>query len=670
MNTAVTASAPASLNAPAFLTGAALAFWGWQTGNLLVGVLLGLALEGLRALRLRIDLGVAEHSTIADLSTVGFVLLAVLLAANRGIGAGILEAFMWQPVALAPIIAAQLVTADRRIPLSALFRYMRKLRRERPDIRDPAVDVSAVYVALALFAAGAANQRGPEYYVAVVIGTACLLYAALPRSRFDRPRLAAGALLLGAAAALGHAGHVGLSELQLLLVDWVLDLNMRRMDADPYRTRTELGSLGRLKKYDAVVLRVYADEKDAARIQLLHRGSYNTYVAGTWVARGAQMENLESEADNETWILERTPAQDAHAGPAPFKVRMAARFEAGRALLPLPAGTTRITSFPANQVRRNALGAVHAQLGVDWANYEAQGAGGIADYAPPGAEDVAVPAEERAVLERIVAELGLRQLAPAERLRRIGRYLGGFRYSTYRERAVPAGETALGDFLLRTRAGHCEYFATAATLLARAAGVPARYATGFAAIEYSKLEGAYVVRTRHAHAWTRAWTGDRWVDLDTTPASWGVEEAEEAPFWQGFADLLRYAGFRWSQRGEFKAGDSWYALLAVLAVYLGWSVLRGRRVLREKKSVAAIRKRYPGEDSEFYAVEKSLPPRAPDETQAAWLARIHAALPAPRMRQLREALQLHQRYRFDPAGIAAAERNQLRELCRSLAAPT
>ena len=32
--------------------------------------------------------------------------------------------------------------------------------------------------------------------------------------------------------------------------------------------------------------------------------------------------------------------------------------------------------------------------------------------------------------------------------------------------------TPLADFLLRTRAGHCEYFATAATLLLRKAGIP------------------------------------------------------------------------------------------------------------------------------------------------------------------------------------------------------
>ena len=653
------------MNAPPLLVGLALSFWGWQTGHLLVGLLLGATLEGLRAIRLRLDLGVKEHSTIADLSTVGFVLLAVLLAANRGIGRGILEAFTWQPVALSPILAAQWITADRRIPLSALFRYMRKLRRAHPEIQDLPVDLSAVYAALALLAAGVANQRGPEYYIGVVAGTACLLYAARPRERREPFSLAMGALLLSAAAVLGHFGHVGLAQAQLLLFDWVLDMNMRVVDTDPYRTRTELGSLGRLKKYDAIVLRVYADEKDAARMHLLHRSSYNAYVGGTWVARGAPMENVESEADNESWKL----APDSAANRPDWRVRIATQMDAGRAMLALPPGTTRLSSLPATQLRRNVLGSVHAQLGVDWASYEAQAVPAIALYAAPAAEDTSVPAEEQAVLEQTVAELGLREVPPAERLRRIERFLAGFTYATFRERPVPKGETALGDFLVRTRSGHCEYFGTAATLLARAAGVPARYATGFSAVEYSGLEGAYVVRTRHAHAWSRAWVDGRWLDFDTTPATWAIEEASDAPPWQGLADLLRYAGFRWSQRGEFKAGDSWYAVLALLALVLAWRVLRGRRVVREEKAAEALRKHYPGEDSEFYAVEKSLPPRDAAETHTAWLKRIVSGLSVQKWKQVQEALQLHQRYRFDPEGLSRNERNHLRELCRGLAAP-
>lgn len=649
------------MNAPPVLIGAALAFWGWQSGNLLVGAGLGLALEALRALRLRIDLGAEEHSTVADLSTIGFVLLAVLLGANRGVGRGILDAFTWQPIALSPIIAAQLVSESRRVPLSALFRYMRKRRRENPALADPPVDVSAVYAGLTLLAAGVANQRGPEYYVAVVLGAGWLIFAA----RGARANLAAAGGMLAAAAAIGYAGHVGLAQLQTALFEWVFDFNLRLIDADPYRSRSELGTLGRLKKYDAVVLRMYADPKEAAALQLLHRGSYNAYAGGTWVARGAQMEDQPSLADNQTWVLETTPPESA-----PLRVRLSARFESGRTLLPLPAGSVRLLGFPASELRRNQLGAVHAKLAIDWANYEVLVRPGIALYAPPNADDEAVPPEERAVLQRVVGELGLAALAPAERLRRIERYLGGFRYSTFRERPVPDGETALGDFLTRTRAGHCEYFATAATLLARAAGVPARYATGYAAIEYSRFEGAWVVRARHAHAWTRAWVDGRWTDLDATPPAWGAEEEAEAPFWQPLADLLRYAGFRWQQRGEFRAGDSWYALLAVLGLYLGWSVLRGRKVIRDQPQAAAAKPRYPGEDSEFYAIEKALPARDAAETHGAWLLRISPGVTPGRLSGIREALDLHRRYRFDPQGLSAAERLHLRELCAALSAPS
>jgi transglutaminase-like putative cysteine protease len=584
----------------------------------------------------------------------------VLLAANSDICSGILQAFIWMPVALSPILAAQLVSTERRIPLSALFRYMRKLKRANPEIKDPPVDVSAVYAALVLLAAGVPNQRGPEYYLGVVAGAAWLLYAALPGPRRDSKSLAAGAAMLGAAAAIGYAGHIGLAQAQLALFDWVFDFNLRSVDTDPYRVRTELGSLGRLKKYDAIVLRVYAEGRDASQFQLLHRSSYNSYVGGTWVARGARMENLDSLADNETWILE--PTGEA----ALSRIRLSSRFDAGRATLPLPPGTTRLAGFPALVVERNALGSVHARLSVDWANYEAHGLARISSYSPAGDEDMAVPAEERAVLERTVEELGLRALPPAERLQRIERHLAGFDYSTFRERPVAKGETALGDFLTRTRAGHCEYFATAATLLARAAGVPARYATGYAAIEYSVLESAWVIRTRHAHAWTRAWVDGRWIDVDATPAVWGPEEASDAPYWQGLADLFRYAGFRWTQRGEFKVGDSWYAVLALLAVYLAWSVLRGRRVQREQKAAETVRLRWPGDDSEFYTVEKSLPARDPAETQAAWLERIAANLPSKKLDPVREALRLHQRYRFDPAGLPRNDRNRLRELCRAL----
>ena len=650
--------------APPFLIGAVLAFWGWQSGHLLAGIVLGIALEAPRYLKLRLELGAAEHSRIADLSTVGFVTLAALLAANGGISRGILEAFIWAPASLAPIMLAQMLSGSGRIPLSALFRYMRKLKRRNPEIRDPLVDISAVYVAMTLIATGVANVRGPAYYAGVVLAAAWALSTVRPR----HSSLAAWALMLAAGAGAGYAGQLGIAQLQSYVEDWVLGLDLLQgMDADPYRSVTEIGSIGRLKQSDAIVLRVYAAEKDAARVRLLHRASYNTWSGSAWLARETQMQAFNSEADGTTWQLTAPPP----AQPPTWRVRIAARIDNGKSLLALPAGTTRIAGLAAVTVRRNALGAVYADVGADWIQYEAEGAGGIEAYGPPSAADSILPAAERAVFEQVAAELHLRDVSTGEAVQRIERYLGGFRYSLYREHPVPRGETALGDFMTRTRSGHCEYFAAAAALLLRAAGIPSRYATGFAVIERSALEDAYVVRGRHAHAWTRAWVGGRWIDLDTTPADWFGEEAREAPFWQGLADFARWAGFRWTMRDEFKISDAWYGVLVVLAAILGWRMFGGKRVARrDERAGTDARRRYPGEDSEFYTVEKTLPARAAGETHAAWVARISPGLSPQQMENLRRALRLHQRYRFDPAGLAAPERSQLRELCRALAPQT
>ncbi|MEK6242864.1 MAG: transglutaminase domain-containing protein [Pseudomonadota bacterium] len=647
--------------APPFLIGAALAFWGWQSGHLVAGIALGIALEAPRYLKLRLELGTVEHSRIADLSTVGFVTLTVLLAANRGISRGILEAFTWAPAALAPVMLAQLLSENGRIPLSALFRYMRKLRRQHPEIEDPAMDVSAVYVALAVIAAGVANARGPAYYAGVVMATAWALYVIRPL----HSSLAAWVLMLAAAAGAGYAGQVGLVQLQAQVESWVVDFNLSGLDTDPYRSVTEIGSIGRLKQYDAILLRVYAAEGDAARVRLLHRASYNTYSGTNWLARESAMQTLESEADNTTWTLVGATQ------PIAWGVRFAARIENGKALLPLPAATTRITGLSAVSMRRNSLGAVHVDAGADWLQYQAEGAAGIQTYAPPAAADSIVPSAERAVFERVAADLGLRDVSAEEAARRIERHLGGFAYSLYRERPVPKGETALGDFMTRTRSGHCEYFAAAAALLLRAAGIPARYATGYAVMERSALEDAYVVRSRHSHAWTRAWVGGRWIDLDSTPPDWFAEEAREAPFWQGLADLARWAGFRWTMRDEFKTGDAWYGVLVVLALILGWRMFGGRRITRRGVAAPGVaRLPYPGEDSEFYAVEKTLAARASGETQAAWVKRIATDFSLQELNKIRAALQLHQRYRFDPEGLDATERNQLRELCRALSPRT
>jgi hypothetical protein len=375
------------------------------------------------------------------------------------------------------------------------------------------------------------------------------------------------------------------------------------------------------------------------------------------------MAPVAAQPDGATWVLAD--------GTPDSSVRIVTRLENGKALLALPGDTVRVAELNAAEVKRNALGAVQADVGGDWARYVAVRSDGIVGSAPPGDEDVTLPAAERAAIEALAAELELRNVPADEAVRRVAQHFGGFSYSTYRETAAPRGTTALADFLQRSQSGHCEYFAAATTLLLRAAGIPARYATGFAMMEYSELEGAYVVRARHAHAWTRAWVGDRWVDVDTTPSIWFAEEARLAPAWQKLVDFFRWASYRWAQRAGFEASEAWLALLGVLVVVLGWRIVRGKRATSRTASIEGpLARVFPGRGSGFYDVERALlarvGPREPGTSLGAWVSRIEAALEESLRGDLPRTLELHTRLRFDPEGLADREQTELRDGARRL----
>ena len=79
-------------------------------------------------------------------------------------------------------------------------------------------------------------------------------------------------------------------------------------------------------------------------------------------------------------------------------------------------------------------------------------------------------------------------------------------------------EDPIEMFLFRTKAGHCEYFASALAIMCRTAGIDARVVTGYAAGEFNPVVGHFVVRESDAHAWVEARVvPTRWETIDPTP---------------------------------------------------------------------------------------------------------------------------------------------------------
>ena len=81
------------------------------------------------------------------------------------------------------------------------------------------------------------------------------------------------------------------------------------------------------------------------------------------------------------------------------------------------------------------------------------------------------------------------------------------------------GDQPVDDFLFSTRSGFCEHYASAFTVLMRAAGIPARVVTGYQGGEINEFGNYFIVRQSDAHAWTEVWLKDKgWVRVDPTAA--------------------------------------------------------------------------------------------------------------------------------------------------------
>lgn len=88
--------------------------------------------------------------------------------------------------------------------------------------------------------------------------------------------------------------------------------------------------------------------------------------------------------------------------------------------------------------------------------------------------------------------------------------------------AVPSGEDVVENFLFDSKEGYCIHYASAAVLLLRSLGVPARYVTGYAVgrDEFQKnADGTYtaVVPDQDGHAWAEVYEyGIGWVPVEVT----------------------------------------------------------------------------------------------------------------------------------------------------------
>lgn len=155
----------------------------------------------------------------------------------------------------------------------------------------------------------------------------------------------------------------------------------------------------------------------------------------------------------------------------------------------------------------------------------------------------AVPREIRAYAMKLTGDLD-DPLAIWDRIRR--HFLTDFVYTLDPPKA--AGDP-VAHFLLRSKAGHCEYFASAAALMLTARGIPARLVTGSYGAEAGFFSNALVVRGGNLHAWVEAnITGAGFAVLDPTPPSGIPSNLTRRSLWERLAGVGREVEFFYDRR--------------------------------------------------------------------------------------------------------------------------
>jgi protein-glutamine gamma-glutamyltransferase len=673
--------------------GAALLFWGWQSGYLIIAAVMAVVLESAHFVKVRWEFSDRDFDRLWNFTTLLFVgAMVIAFTSHQGPGtvrellrsptalsrqsaamneaAKAMLAFIhWLPMVFFLFMMAQTFSLRPGIDLTTVSWIVRWLNAKAryPGRQRRFLNVTYPYFGFCLIAA--CTVRGDVHVT--YLGLGGMLAWALWRERSQRYALSVWLGLVMLAMGLSLLGNRGLERARGFIENYSPEWFTRRSSGwlDARENRTSLGALGRLKLSGKILFRLEIPD-GLTPPDLLREASYSTYKSPTWYGAGSDQDfqPIIPDADETSWTLipRRTNG---------VAVSVAGYLPAGRGLLPLPTTVSRLQQLPVMTLQTNRLGVVRVDGSPGFLMFDCQYGSGTGFDSVPQTNDLHVPSTEQSAVMQIVTDLGLATQSAPQALRSLNNFFrSNFSYSL--ELTPPdtneSKSTPLEWFLLRHRSGHCEYFATAAVLLLRQAQIPARYTVGYAVQERSGR--GYVVRERHAHAWCMVYYNRAWHEFDPTPPGWFQEEAQTA---SAFEWLTDFGSRLWFEITKFRYGQSrlrtwllWF-ILPVIGVSF-WRLFAGRNWKRapSKSLMQSKHNAYPGLDSELYQLEEALAKlglhRQASEPLSLWLNRCQSTPTALALSPtLPELLRLHYRYRFDPVGLQPSERHLLRTLAKS-----
>ena len=307
-----------------------------------------------------------------------------------------------------------------------------------------------------------------------------------------------------------------------------------------FSENVELGQIGEIKKSSSVVMRVET-EKPIGYDLLRWRGiALTTFDGKRWSSTQARGEALRPGPDG--WIHTPEAAQAKSSSEQTIRytvylepVATDAVFVPGKAISlqgNFSGGAT--NSFAALQ-RNYLITDATETLKNPFRNFAAIRYTGISRLAPREAarlraagidysNDITstylqLPAGLDRRIPELAGEITKNAKTSFDKVVRIESYLRT-RYAYTLNLTGKPGQDPLAHFLFETRAGHCEYFASAMAVMVRTLGIPSREVNGFLPGQYNDLGGDYIVRASDAHSWVEVYfPGSGWQVFDPTPPS-------------------------------------------------------------------------------------------------------------------------------------------------------
>lgn len=374
--------------------------------------------------------------------------------------------------------------------------------------------------------------------------------------------------------------------------------------------QSQLGRLQHLKLSPQVVLRVWTTRPQKLRgiVSTKFDGQhwYALIVPGqlasvvpTQSILDRSLEEWLSSIPGKTYLMPEKSVNDAGAASS---IRSKIFQVAGDDLVPVaPGNVVLVRSSSDRELRVAPYGAFVSGLAQAYGVINRRDGALVQPGAPPAsmvAECLAVPAETDPRLKELAAQLGKGAGSNEERIERTVRFLQSTcRYSL--DVGSFRSSQPVAEFVFEKKKGYCEYFASAAVVLLRLQGVPARYVTGYNVEPGNRQGDHYVVRALDAHAWVEAYVPGRgWLEVDPTP------EAEYLAlhldlgesWWDNFSE---WAGTTWAEARMWWRPREWFVVMgrfwlpALSFLLVAFALFAVLFRLRRRKRKPETRKRIP-----------------------------------------------------------------------------